>query len=209
MKNNATKFHTVLIATILAFSACNNSGNNGAQNGADSVMAKVDTAAQDIKQGAENAVNKVENAMSSNPDSDFVVKAATTNNAELRILQAGFDNGTNKELKTHARMMLADHKKLGDKVKSYSDKKNYTLPADDNGKANDELAKLNEKTKGADWDIEWVDHMVSAHEDAISMFEKGRDNVKDADLRNIINDALPTLHAHLEMMKNLRDRMTK
>ena len=147
--------------------------------------------------------------MNGNPDSSFVVKAAATNNAELKILQAGIDNGTDKELKAHARMMMADHKKLGEKVKAYADKKGYPLPDGDNGKADDEMAKLNQTAKGSDWDKEWVNHMVSAHQDAIDMFENGKMNVKDDDLRLIISGALPTLHSHLDMMKGLQDKMGK
>ncbi len=208
MKTRSITLHTLLMAGVLFASSCGN-GNNSAQNTADTAMAKVDTAAQAVKQGAQNMVNEAKNAMDSNPDSNFVVKAATTNMAELRILQAGLDNGTSKELKAHAKMMMTDHKKLGEGVKAYSAKKGYTLPTTDNGKADDEMAKLNGKTKGADWDKEWVDHMVSAHKDCIDMFENGSKNVKDAELKTIIDGALPTLHSHLDMMQQLQDKMGK
>jgi len=208
MKNKQT-LYILTIAIALSAGACNNADTEKAKDMADSAAAKMDTAVQDVKRGAENAAGEVRNALSSNEDSNFVVKAALTNNAELRILQAGIDNGTNKELKAHARMMLSDHKKLGGKVKSYSSGKGYILPDNDKGKADDELAKLNEKKKGSEWDKEWVDHMVSAHGDAISMFENGRDKVKDNDLKTIISDALPTLHSHLDMMKQLQDNMGK
>lgn len=209
MKTSIAKLHTILVAGIILtgiifINSCGNSNTgNNAQNMADSAMAKVDTAAKEIKQGAENLVNN------GNPDSNFVVKAALTNNAELRILQAGLDNGTNKELKMHARMMIADHKTMGKTVKAYSTKKGYTLPDTDNGKADDELAKLGQKAKGADWDKEWVDHMVSAHKDCIDMFESGKNNAKDAELKTIIDSALPILHSHLDMMKQLQDKMGK
>jgi len=209
MKSNLVRLHTLFAAGILLFTSCNNRNSNSGQNMADSAAAKVDTAVQDIKQGAQTAVNDVKNALNSNPDSNFVVKAATSNNAELKILQAGIDNGTNKELKAHARMMLADHRKLGEKVKDYSAKKGYVLPDGDNGKSYDEMARLNGLTKGVDWDNEWVGHMVSAHQDAIDMFENAKTAIKDDDLRTIITDALLTLHSHMDMMKQLQDKMGK
>jgi putative membrane protein len=199
--------NVLLMAGLLSVTACNNA-NSGATSTTDSAMSKVDTAAKDIKQDAQSAVNDAKGAMSSNADSNFVVKAAITNMAELKVLQAGLDNGTSKELKAHAKMMIADHKKLGDKVKAYSASKNYTLPADDGGKGDDAIAKLG-NNKGADWDKAWVNHMVSAHEDCISMFEKGQNDVKDADLKTIIAGALPTLHSHLDMMKQMQDKMGK
>jgi putative membrane protein len=176
---------------------------------ADSAAAKVDTMAQDVKKAAQNVASDVRDAMTSNPDSSFAVKAATANMAELKVLQAGLDNGSSKELKAHAKMMMADHKKLGAGMKAYADKKGYTLPADDGGKGDDVIASLGKNNKGADWDKAWVDHMVSAHEDAISMFEKGQKDVKDDELRTMITNALPTLRAHLGMMQEMQKGMMK
>jgi len=211
MNKQLTKLHILLIAGMLSITACNNSGNNGTQNMADSAVAKVDTVMHDVKQGAEDAAAKVENAVisSNNPDSNFLVKACLDNNKELKLLQAGVDNGTSKELKAHAKMMIGDHKKLAAKVKDYAAKKNYILPDGDNGKSDDEMSKLNSKTKGADWDKEWTDALTSGHQDAINMFETEKDNAKDPDLKTLVADALPTLHAHLDMMKQLQDKMKK
>ena len=51
--------------------------------------------------------------------------------------------------------------------------------------------------------------MISGHEDAISLFENNQNSVKDADLKALITDALPTLHSHLDMMKQLKDKLNK
>ena len=203
MKKELTKLNILLLSGILVASGCNNS-QNGNQSTTDSttVSAKIDTAVQNLKQKAENLVNV------GNPDSDFVVKATIANKEEINILQAGIDNGTSKELKAHARMMLTDHKKLGDKVSAYASDKGYTLPADDNGKANDELTKLNSHSKGNDWDKAWVDFMVNAHSDDISMFEKAQNNAKDSTLKNMIGSALPVLQNHYDMVKQLQNNMS-
>ncbi len=201
MKNNI-KLHTLLIAGLLAVSSCNSDTSNNMEN-------KADTVSENIEQGAENMAANVKDAVNGNADSNFVVKAARANMAELRILQAGWDNGTNKELKGHAKMMIADHKMLGDKVMAFSKSKGYVLPASDEGKADGELEKLSKKTKGVEWDKEWVDQMISEHKDAINMFEDAQDDVKDAELKTIIADALPKLRSHLEMMKAMEDKMKK
>lgn len=201
MKNNI-KLHTLLIAGLLAVCSCNSDTSNNMEN-------KADTVSESIQQGAENMADNVKDALNGNADSNFVVKAAKANMAELRILQAGWDNGTNKELKGHAKMMIADHKMLGDKVMAFSKSKGYVLPASDEGKADGELETLSKKTKGAEWDKEWVDQMISEHKDAIDMFEDAQDDVKDAELKTIIADALPKLRSHLEMMKAMEDKMKK
>lgn len=197
------------MAGLLSVTACNNAQNNKVADMADSAAAKVDTAAQAVKQDVQKVANDIDNALTGNPDSNFVVKAATVNMAELKVLQAGIDNGTGKELKAHARMMMADHKKLAEGVKKYADKKGYILPADDNGKGDEALAKINAGNKGKDWDKAWVDHMVSAHEDCIAMFDKAQATVKDDELRTMITNALTTLHSHLDMMKKMQDGMMR
>ena len=202
-----TTLQFLLIASLLATAACNNEQTAKTENMADTVAARVDTMAKNVKQDAQNVANEVKDDLSGNVDSNFVVKASVANMTELKVLQAAWDNGTSKELKAHAKMMIADHKKLGTGMKAYATKKGYVIP--DNDKSDDVLNNINKSSKGNDWDKAWVDHMVSAHEDAISLFEKGQNNVKDAELKTMITNALPTLHAHLDMMKQLQDKMGK
>lgn len=209
MKTKLNTLQVLMMAGLLSATACNNADSNKAENMEDTATVKVENAMQDVKEGAQNAAAGVKDALNGNQDSNFVVKATKTNMTELKVLQAGWDNGTNKELKGHAKMMIADHKKLGDKVKAYAAKKNYALPDNDGGDGDETVAKLNKNTKGAEWDKAWVDHMVSAHEDAIKMFETASNDVKDADLKALATDALPTLRSHLDMMKQMQDKMKK
>ncbi|MCW3120548.1 MAG: hypothetical protein JWQ38_40 [Flavipsychrobacter sp.] len=204
-----TTLHILLVAAMLSVTACNDVQKNGANDAADSVMAKVDTLAADIKEGANKVADKVNNAINGNPDSNFVVKAALDNSKELRLLEAGASNGTDKELKAHAKMMITDHKKLAANVKAYATKKGYVLPEGDNGKADDELATLSKKTKGKEWDKEWTDALTSGHKDAVDMFEKAQNDVKDQELKDMITATLPTLRSHLDMMKGLQNKMGK
>jgi len=197
------------MAGMLSICACNNADSNKAKDAADSLATKVDTVTSDVSREASKVANKVENDLYPNPDSNFVVKASLDNNKELRLLEAGVANGTDKDLKAHAKMMIADHKKLGAGVKAYAAKKGYYPPEGDNGKADDELATLKNHTKGADWDKEWTDALTSGHTDAVDMFEKAKDKVKDPELQAMITNALPTLHAHLDMMKQLQDKLKK
>ena len=194
----------LMFAALMATAACNNPGSNSTSATTDSVMAKVDTAAQKIKQDAQNVATDVKQAIVGNVDSNFAVKASLANMEELRLLQAGLDNGTSKELKTYAKMMMADHKKLGDKVNAWAAKAGYPLPGND--KSDNAMTELG-STRGADWDKAWTDKLISGHEDAITLFENNENAVKDADLKALITDALPTLHMHLDMLKKLKDKL--
>ncbi len=208
-KNKSTTLRILLFACLLSASACNNSGSTSTGNMADTVVSKVDSAAENIKRDAQNAANDVKSTFATNPDSNFVVKATIANMEELKILQAGWDKGTDKELKAHGKMMIADHKKLGEKVKKYASDKGYILPADDNGKGDDAICSLDKNNKGIDWDKAWTNKMVGGHEDAVNLFENNQNTVKDPDLKALITDALPTLHTHLDMMKKLQSKLGK
>ncbi len=206
MKKIITLLNMLSLSALLSVTACNNSANDKTTNVADTVTTRVDTAMQDTKQAAQNAVNDVKGD-NGNPDSNFVVKATAANMEEIALIKAGMDMGTSKELKMHAKMMMTDHKGLAAKVKAYSAGKHYTLPDNDNGKSADDMDKLNKNSKGADWDKAWASMMVDKHNDAIDLFEKGQNNVKDADLKALITNTLPTLHSHLDMMKQLQDKL--
>ena len=207
MKINLTAFTLFLIAVILSVSGCNNATTNKAKDLADSAATRIDSTVQDVRQDAKMTAAKAESMMSSNPDSDFVVKASLDNAMEIRLLQAGIDNGSGKLLKADAKSLITDHKRLGASLKAYAGKKGYILVNGDNGKADDELATLNKLNKGPDWDKELDTALVSGHHKAIDLFEKARDNVKDSELKDMINDALPTLQAHLDMMLQLQGKL--
>ena len=125
MKINLTAFPFFLIAVILSVIGCNNATTNKAKDLADNVATRIDSTVQDVNQDAKMAAAKAESMLSSNPDSDFVVKASLDNAMEIRLLQAGIEKGTDKLLKTDAKSLITDHKKLGASVKAYAAKKGY------------------------------------------------------------------------------------
>ena len=51
--------------------------------------------------------------------------------------------------------------------------------------------------------------MVHGNEDAISFFENNQSTVKDPALKTLIADALPSLHAQHDIMKQLQAGLEK
>jgi putative membrane protein len=207
MKQTNTLF-ALSICALLGATSCNNAGNK--TTGSSDTVSTTTTmdSSANAAPPAQSIASEARDAMVHNPDSNFVVKATMANLEEMALIQAGMEKSASSELKAHAKMMMADHKKLGEKVKAYSAKMNYVLPDNDGGKSADDMSKLG-SNKGADWDKAWTDMMVDKHIDAISMFEKGQMDVKDGMLKSMIGDALPTLHKHLDMMKMMQDKMKK
>ena len=206
-----------LLSTALA--SCGGNENGGSATDSTSTAGASDTGGDisstaknmgdQVKGGVDTLADKVNSIFSnsSNPDSSFVLNAGTQNEDEMKLLQAGIDKGTSTELKAHAKMMLADHKKMGQEVKAYAAKKKFSTMSPSDSKAADELKDINSHTKGADWDKAWTDKLVDGHEKTIGLFEKGQTSVKDPTLSGMITKTLPTLHSHLTMVQGLQNSM--
>ena len=212
----ATLKHFVIgcmLATTLG--SCGGNESGGAATDSSSTTGLSDTGS-DISNTAKNMGDKMNGTVDtlagkmnsifsgSNPDSSFVLSAGTQNEDEMKLLQAGIDKGTSAELKAHAKMMLADHKKMGQEVKAYAGKKKYATMSPSDSKAADELKDINTHTVGKDWDKAWTDKLVDGHEKTVSLFEKSQNNVKDSVLNGMITKTLPTLHSHLTMVQGLQ-----
>lgn len=138
-------------------------------------------------------------------DGDFLSDAVEANTMELRALRLGAEKG-GAEVKSHANEMLADHKQLGEQVAAYISSKSLTLEdVDTTDRDND----LNEKAAGKEFDKAWADKMVNDHEKVVNMFEDAQDDVKDPELKTMITNAIPKLKSHLDMSKQLKEKMDK
>lgn len=198
----------VQIACILLFFNTGCKSGNNEQNAVDTSaanQASATTSSTSMNEAANKATESVGEKMATNPDSSFVADVTMANEEEMKVLKAGEEMG-GSAVKEHARMMLADHKKLGKEVDDYAAKHNYTVAPADRDKPVSEVDNIKSKT-GKDRDKEWVDFLASAHEKTIGKFEGAQNNVKDPELKTLIANTLPTLHKHLDMLNKMKDQM--
>jgi putative membrane protein len=97
-------------------------------------------------------------------------------------------------------MMVTDHTQAGDQLKQLAATKNITLPASLSDDSQKKLDNLSKKT-GKDFDKGYTDAMLKDHKDAVDKFQKGSNDLKDADLKNFATQTLPTLQMHLDSIK--------
>jgi putative membrane protein len=187
------------LAAIISLGACKNTTSEKTEE-------NVDTFASKVEGAVDNMGNKIDSMKMNDTedDADFVKEASADNNKELHMLAMGKTKGTNAEVKSNAKMMEADHKKLAATMKDYAAKHNITL--DTTGQNSNDM---DDDTKGADWDKNWASHMVNDHEDAVKKFEDEQDEIKDPELKSIVQQTIPTLKHHLEMSKALNDKLNK
>lgn len=139
---------------------------------------------------------------------DFAVKAASGGMMEVQLGGTAQTNAASPRVKEFGNMMVRDHSKANDELKSLAVTKNIALPdsvGEDHKKHIDDLTKL----KGAKFDREYIDMMVNDHEDDVDMFDKAANNLKDPDLKAFAARTLPTLRAHLDSARSIQETYRK
>ncbi len=134
---------------------------------------------------------------------DFVKQVAISDMFEIESNKLGEQKGNAAE-KSFASQMVKDHTKTSAELKAMvsSGKVEVELPSALDSTHQAKLDKLKEKT-GNDFSSDFVSMQESAHEDAVSLFERYAKGGDNADLKNWAGTTLPALKHHLEMAKAL------
>jgi putative membrane protein len=182
----------LFIGCICVFSACN------------SGTTKEDTvdSAKDVNDSmmSNDTSNMNPAAPVTEDDANWAVDVANAGMTEVELSKVAQSKATSQRLKDFANMMVRDHTKAGDQLKQLAATKNITLPASLSDASQKKLDDLNKKT-GAAFDKAYRDDMLSDHKGAVDKFQKGSNDLKDADLKNFATQTLPTLQMHLDSIK--------
>ena len=133
---------------------------------------------------------------------DFIKEAAMSDMTEIEAAKIAQLKG-NAEEKKFAEMMLADHTKTSNELKAMipaNMKAAVPTALDDTHQK--KLAKLRD-AKPEDFASEYDSMQVSAHKDAVSLFERYANGGDDPKLKDWAGKTLPALKHHLEMAQML------
>jgi len=114
-------------------------------------------------------------------------------------------------VKKFGQHMVEDHSKANEQLAKLCADKGVDLSGDKpkmDKHAEKAVEKLSKK-EGADFDKQYVSDMVDDHEKDVTEFEKAAETLKDTDLRTWAAKTLPTLQAHLTMIKELQGKIGK
>ena len=153
------------------------------------------------------ATNSVANANSSASMHDsFWSAAAVGGMAEVELGRLASTKAQNAEVKKFGEMMVTDHSKANDELKSIAAKNNITIPTSLDSSHQSLLQKM-QGLSGADFDREYVEEMVSDHEEDVEEFEKQSQNNSDPEAKAFATKTLPTLRKHLDAIKAIQAKM--
>ncbi len=136
---------------------------------------------------------------------DFVKEAATSDMLEIAAARIAEQKGNADEKKFAARM-ITDHTKTTNDIKGLiaSGAVKAQLPTALDSSAQSKIDDLN-KTKPEDFAGVYDPMQVSAHKDAVSLFERYSKNGDNDRLKDWAGKTLPALQHHLEMAQQMND----
>jgi putative membrane protein len=134
---------------------------------------------------------------------DFVKEAAISDMFEIQASTLAQDKGNAPE-KSFATQMVTDHTKTSADLKGLvsSGKVKADLPTALDSSHQSKLDKLKGES-GKDFSSDFDSEQVSAHKDAVSLFERYAKGGDNADLKDWAGKTLPALKHHLDMAQNL------
>lgn len=135
---------------------------------------------------------------------DFVKEVAISDIFEIESNKLAQEKGNAPE-KSFASRMITDHTKTSTELKGLvsSGKVKAELPTALDSSHQSKLDKL-KSNNGKDFSSDFDSMQVSAHKDAVSLFERYAKGGDNADLKNWAAKTLPALKHHLEMAQNLK-----
>ena len=180
------------IAACLAFLvACGNRNNNGKQDSVDSAKSE-----------------NVQKGVAGKDVSDFVTAAANAGMAEVQMGQYASQYATDPRVKRFGSMMVEDHTKANQELKSLASARNIAVPSDVSDDEKKHMTELTQK-KGKDFDKSYIDMMMDGHKKVISNFEKAASNLSDSTIKNFAQQTLPVLQKHLDSLNAIKGSTTK
>ena len=134
--------------------------------------------------------------------SDFLTQAASNGMLEVQAGRLAQQEGLLQEVKSYGQRMVTDHIQANDKLKALASQLNITLPDSMSQEHLEQLQKLR-NADGAEFDRQYMDLMVSSHENAVSMFEDASNNMENVEVKSFASNTLPILRQHLDSARQL------
>jgi putative membrane protein len=132
-------------------------------------------------------------------DKSFVQKAAQGGMFEVQSSQVAQEKATSPDIKDFAAMMVTDHGKANDELKSIAGSKGLDVPSALDAKHQAMLDALNGKS-GKDFDTAYLQDMEKGHSGANALFKKEAASGQDTDIKAIAAKTDQTIEHHIAML---------
>jgi putative membrane protein len=136
---------------------------------------------------------------------DFANEAATSDMFEIQSSKLAAER-TQGDVRTFAQTMVSDHTKTTKELKGLAPAADVQLPEQMTSSQENMLDKL-KGLQGKDFAKQYMDDQVSAHKDAVSLFERYGKGGENDEFKTWASQTLPTLQHHLDMAQAIYKNM--
>jgi putative membrane protein len=188
-------------AMALSLAAC----GPKAEQAANSAMNTADATADSAGAMASNAMVDIEQAVTPTPTGvEFADKAAKSDAYEIAAAKLAVTNASSQAVKDFAAEMIKAHTDSTAKIKAAAAKASPAITPDATltSDQNDDLAELAKK-KGAEFDEEYIDDQVDAHQTALAMMRDYAEKGDTPSLKAAAGEIAPVVQKHLDHAKSL------
>jgi len=131
----------------------------------------------------------------SDMDKQFMMEAGAGGNTEVMASKVAVERATNPRVKAFANMMISDHTKTNDELKSLASQKSVTLPDSVMEKQHKELDDLR-KESAKNFDKAYMKMMDKDHKETIDKFQMASEKCDNTDIRAFASKTIPALKMH-------------
>jgi len=187
---------------VLALSAC----GDRTQANADAAANQAEQALDSAGAMASNVALDAQQALSPTPAAqEFIDRMAKSDAYEIAAAKLAVTNASSQAVKDFAAEMIKAHTDSTAQVKAAAATANPALTpnAELTTDQRDDLAELG-KMKGAEFDKDYIDDQVDAHEDAVVLLRDYSAKGDTPALRTAAGDLLPVVQGHLDHARRLK-----
>jgi len=200
-------------AAALTLAACNKPKTEAAANDAGNTLSQMNPGQTEPVNKAQDAMGAAVGATSaatvgSHDTGAFVDNAGQGGMYEIEAAKIAQEKSKNPEVKAFAKMMVADHTALGNEMKPLMVAAGKTPPAELDQRRKGFLDNL--RAAGpADFDKDYMNQQVAAHEETLTLMQGYADNGDDAGLKAAAAKAVAKVQAHLDKAKAIQAKLAK
>lgn len=135
-------------------------------------------------------------------DRRFVEKLGKLGMEEVALSKIAAERTTRADVRSFAQELVNAHQKVNSELTQLASMKGVTLPID-------RQPKVDKWTKkdAEDFDADYLERMIDAHEDSIELLQENARDSKDAELAAFARTQLPAMQEHLRKAQELKRQM--
>jgi putative membrane protein len=139
-------------------------------------------------------------------DSEFLRRAMTAGDSEVRLGQIARQQATDSDVRLLADQLVADHGRSNSLIGSLARDRHVDLPADLPASQNMRVDDLSKRT-GGDFDLDYLEGVRVDQEAMVGLFSTEANTGNDADVRRFATQHLPIMQAHLQRVVALQNAL--